>query len=1165
MTLDVALSGGSLTTYQAVDYAGKWRMSLFPMVSFATARINQSSFDTPLAQLTVDTTSADWLSVRKNMMCWVGSTAGAHDIGIYRVRETPGASTLYIMETSPGDPGLIAKRVTKLFADNQYITIIDAPNIWSIFPRITYSGGSGTFLKDWDETYTSQNDSGGAVPGILRMGGHTIVKVADSATYTESRTASETLYGGSVSSRQWTPPSGASLASGSATSATAGYEYPVGNHLIKYTETLSNTAVLSGQRCVLVHDDTTNPALEIDNLQWDEDEFTRVSCTLVSDFDTDILAGAMVFIWEDVDSTAIASATSYFVGFVDKIGGDIQPGLGTCSLEIISPLAVMSRTHGFSQQLTYAAAPANWQETNIAHYDFWTFYLLNHHTTLLAYFDFFPSGRTSRTRNGWKSGAGSWLEAINGAVDADNAKLTQDPHGNLYLKRDPDLMTTSERSGLVTRLELTAALVSSVRYNRRIRPTVNKVEGYSFSVGTGTPTAYRSQAIGNTGGQGADGQRLTDQLASQSELNARTGNSYAKQNNPYDSISITLVSGYHVINPALRYLINLTITDATLLPEGSTEPLDFDCVPTQVSISWERGEDGNSTPLITLTVVPLSDGNATPGQTMPIEAREGADYTIPSIDALTGFPSLIFDPLIPFPSYFGLPPIGSGFGGTSLSGTPGSGQPTGTIIAFAADIGYLTDNIGDWSQIATFTGEVVLAAMFSNASTPAIVRQWVATREGGIYYSANAISLSHALKQAATGYTVIRAVDGDAAGDSFVAYRPTDYGTWSKTFDFTIDEQGFEVYTEPNYGAEGVYAPGTGWQGTNDSGTNEVFINRILPITTTLTSLSLDYILSGSAANGGQLFANPRYDGSNPPTPTAPSFPTSGTTETATATSNNVSFVAYDARAENGTAGQITFTGGIAQGTGYNPFGTVRTMYSDDNGATVTTRDIADYMGDTGFDTSDFNLGNIAAANLGIWYSSSLSGTYTELTGLTGINGTAKVSVIREPYRKLATQALNDSHTSRQFIYGTSSAVSGKTLWGITFNDSSGAIATQSDMTPIIATVTYYIVGAQALETYGANTQLILAFAKPVGGGSTVLIGSDDGGGTWEVRNTSFDGNYVRFLPEVWGGNGSIALLTGTDGAVYTTDFGDTLTDLTGDFTSDVAALPMMGGYEIGE
>lgn len=1159
MSLDVALSGGDLTTYQTVAYQGTWHLSIFPMTSFATARINQSSFDTPLAQLTVDTTSAAWLDTRKNMIVWVGSTAGAHDVGIYRVRETPGATTLYLMETSPGDPGLVAKRVTKLFADNQYVTIIDAPNIWSVFPRITYSMGNGTFFKDFDDPYTDQNSNSGAVPGILRLGEHTIVRVADSATHTEERTASETLFASSVSSRQWTPPSGASLVSGSATAATVEYEYPIGNHLIKYSETLANTAVMTGQRCVIVHDTTTNPPLEIADLNWDEStEGARLSCTLVSDFDTDILAGAMVFVWQDLDSTAIASACNYMVGFVEKVNGDIQVGLGTATLDIVSPLAVMSRVKGFSQELTYAASPANWQETNIAYYDFWAWYILYYHTTTLQYFDFFPSGRTTRTASGWRAAAGNWLEAVNGCIDADNAQLTADPHGNLYLKRDPFLMTTAERGDLVTRVELTSDLVSSIRYSRRIRPTVHKVEAYAFSVGTGEPTAYRSQAIGNTGGQGSEGSRLTDQRCSQSELNARNGNEYARQNNPYDAITVTLISGYHVIHPALRYLVNLTITDATLLPEGSTEPLDFDCVPDRVSISWEVDERGNATPLITLTLIPLTDGNETPGQTMPIDARVGAELTIPTMDEF-GFPELEFEPF-GFPDYFGLPPI-TGFPEATYTGTPGASASgiTDAVGWSAAQVVTTEDfdaSAPDWTVVHTpdTDNEVI------DATQNHVLEDGDTSASAGLYYAADLLAGSPTLQGSAfTGGLMVRKVLG--VTDGVAALRITE-NNLLYDFDFTIDDQDwFQAFLNPDLepsdppSLTGVYNPGVGWQksgidpgggGTDglsmayDMGAN-VFLTRIVGTFTasgpedafdhaairSLPDNSLTVLDHALANVGGTLDSG-----------------------VVAAAAERYLFVRVN---NDYAAGTMVFTEFQAYGQ------LLKFRYSDDNGATVTETTVGNYAGDTGMDTDDFNVGvKIVAVANGIAYGSSYTGAFSELTGLTGVAAGTQITCVRIPYRKLATQALNSNAASIQFIFGTGAAVSGKTLWGITFNASSGAIIAQSNMTPTVSGTTYYPVGPNAVVTNGDNTQQIIALCKPVGGGSTHILASNDGGNplNWSDRG-AFDGIYADFIPAADGGANGEFIVSGDDGIRHAPAFTSTTVSRIGDFVADADGDPL--------
>jgi hypothetical protein len=71
----------------------------------ATAQINQSSFTYPIVQLTVDNTSADWLTeAQVGRMFMIGTAPGLHDVTVGVIRKTTGSTTLYIdpKSVSPG-------------------------------------------------------------------------------------------------------------------------------------------------------------------------------------------------------------------------------------------------------------------------------------------------------------------------------------------------------------------------------------------------------------------------------------------------------------------------------------------------------------------------------------------------------------------------------------------------------------------------------------------------------------------------------------------------------------------------------------------------------------------------------------------------------------------------------------------------------------------------------------------------------------------------------------------------------------------------------------------------------------------------------------------------------------------------------------------------------
>jgi hypothetical protein len=109
----------------------------------------------------------------------------------------------------------------------------------------------------------------------------------------------------------------------------------------------------------------------------------------------------------------------------------------------------------------------------------------------------------------------------------------------------------------------------------------------------------------------------------------------------------------------------------------------------------------------------------------------------------------------------------------------------------------------------------------------------------------------------------------------------------------------------------------------------------------------------------------------------------------------------------------------------------------------------------------------------------------------------------------------------------------------------------------------YAIEYPDALETYGGNTQRILAFAKNLNTEDTSLIGSDDGGTTWTVQNGTYAGQWVRFVDPALRGTGSEAWLAGINGIGYTPDFGITVEDKTGNFNTVTGSTPASGVFPL--
>jgi len=144
MTYGVARAATSpeLALYRTPGKASKWRAAIYQPHVIYTARINQSfsTFDSIL-ELTYDAGSGSLPGVLSDMTLLVGSSAGAHDVGIVRIRAAD-ATKFYIGETSD-----------VAFADNQYLTVIDDFGLWARHVLIS----SGVSYMDGGVAYSNQH------------------------------------------------------------------------------------------------------------------------------------------------------------------------------------------------------------------------------------------------------------------------------------------------------------------------------------------------------------------------------------------------------------------------------------------------------------------------------------------------------------------------------------------------------------------------------------------------------------------------------------------------------------------------------------------------------------------------------------------------------------------------------------------------------------------------------------------------------------------------------------------------------------------------------------------------------------------------------------------------------------------------------------------------
>jgi len=235
-----AATAGELIKLRSDNQSSRLYLTFLSPATVYTARLSAVPASTDsVTEITYTSGSGTLANVLADMTLLVGSTAGAYDIGIARIRKdgTTTAGTFYIAEESEID-----------WQSNAYLTVVNDFDLWPRHIKIASDGT--TPLMDYDVAYTDQNQAAGSTPFPI-MGSHAVLWLkGDDVTYSPDASASW-VNGGTISSYAWTA-TGASATS-DMTTATPTITYDAaGTYRIDLTVTGDNGKSFTGYRYVFV-------------------------------------------------------------------------------------------------------------------------------------------------------------------------------------------------------------------------------------------------------------------------------------------------------------------------------------------------------------------------------------------------------------------------------------------------------------------------------------------------------------------------------------------------------------------------------------------------------------------------------------------------------------------------------------------------------------------------------------------------------------------------------------------------------------------------------------------------------------------------------------------------------------------------------------------------
>jgi hypothetical protein len=534
-----------------------------------------------VSQITFDGASGTLSDVKPGMTLYVGSSAGAFDLGMCRIRKAPIAGTFYVGLTS---------EIT--WADNCYLTVVDDFDLWAKHATIN----SSALAMDVDVTYSNQHTAFSPVPVL---GSHAVAWLDEASVDVDFDAGDSWVIGSTISGYAWFAP-GSSASSGM-TSATPTITYDTpGCYRVLCTVTAANGKTTTGVRHVFVYDRTDNQPSTV---------FQLSQC--VGDYDT----GGWMF---DMSMQAEASLSeirdrSLVVLFAEDWYGSTQQSIGpienreniVCVGRVVGESIRWDRESGlvhftvqgfqywlnkiktFPVDLLFAAnTPTSWSQMPAMTVDRILYHVLYWHSTAIETMDFYPTQNTCYAPDGKTMASTIWGQLSDIALSRVMASPGVDRFGRLHVQIDSQMVPEVDRDWAnvmdITDVDFNEAIelqrvtvqdCSLVTLSTQQADISGKVQVlYSLSPGH-VPLRY---------GEPEQADRLL--AATQAKSNQLAGLLLGWRTNEYPDIPLVFAMNNRMLDLYPRQMCGLTIAEGNT-PRGIA--FDGNIIPRRMTIFFD--------------------------------------------------------------------------------------------------------------------------------------------------------------------------------------------------------------------------------------------------------------------------------------------------------------------------------------------------------------------------------------------------------------------------------------------------------------------------------------------------------------------------------------------------------------------------------------------------
>lgn len=480
-----AITSPELALLRTEGQWGKYYAAILAPTTVYTAQVNQTFPTTDkVIEVTYDNGSGTLGNVLEDMTMLIGSTAGARDLGICRVKSID-ASKVYIGETSHIN-----------WANNLHLTILRDWSLWARHVRIV---GTTPFM-DGTIAYSDQHSNFDPIP---IMGSHRVLKLTGATISTQFNWADSYVPGSTISSYLASSP-GSSGSSGTTTSTPTFTYNAVGWYPVFATVTAANGKSSWGIRWVYVWSEASPPpSIEIteDFRQTAESGGWEFGIRLSENVDTStVRERALVIVFGEEFYGTTQQSIGQVTGCENIIstgwiGGeeDIHwnPMQGSVSFKVYTAHYWLGNIPSFPDGVRFVTrTPAAWTEIQQLTLDKGLHHFLRWRTTAPRVMDVSLTGDTKLTAEVHSVALNLWEQLREIAFLQILARPGVDRLNRLFIQVHPQLIPTGSRPSTVVMAITEDDLAEEVEFKRiTVQPNAFvDLSGVAVnSAGNGTP------------------------------------------------------------------------------------------------------------------------------------------------------------------------------------------------------------------------------------------------------------------------------------------------------------------------------------------------------------------------------------------------------------------------------------------------------------------------------------------------------------------------------------------------------------------------------------------------------------------------------------------------------------------------------------------------------